>query len=162
MNSRSPPEAPAAASFKRSPGPISALTMLSSAMLSPEQVGEFLAVIDPVTCSKYDDWLHLMMACHNASGGAAVEEFVAWAISDPDIQSLMRRRIARSGIRSNCEKPNGITVGTLFKAVCDAGQSTTGGGDAAGSPPRMTSPELPEEIPSDGSQRQTLPRNELR
>ena len=118
------------------------------AILSPEQIGEFLAVVDPAKYRKYDDWLHLMMACHQASGGTAVEEFVAWAISDPEYTAHETKNREKWDTL-DCEKPNGIKVGTLFKAVCDAGRPDLVA-EIHRQPASDDFPEPPDEIPPNG------------
>jgi hypothetical protein len=60
-----------------------------------------------------------MMASHRATGGAGVEEFVAWSVGDPDYadhEMSIRKRWA-----SFKPRPGGVTLGTLLKAVSDAG-----------------------------------------
>jgi hypothetical protein len=115
-----PPEAPTAL-LQALARPDTRSGSTSPAILSPEQISELLAVVDPAKFRKYDDWLHLMMACHQASGGTAVEEFVAWAISDPHYTAHETKNREKWDTL-DCEKPNGIKAGTLFKAVCDAGR----------------------------------------
>ena len=116
-----PPEAPAAL-LQALAKPDTSSQDTSPAMLSAEQVGDLLAVVDPTKHREYNDWLHLMMVCHHASGGAAVEEFVAWATSDPEYAAHETKNREKWD-SLDCEKPDGIKAGTLFKAVCDAGRS---------------------------------------
>jgi hypothetical protein len=94
----------------------------SEPVLSPDQVRSLLAVIDPTKYRKRDDWLELMMAAHHASSGLAADQFVAWAISDPQYADHEAKN-RETWDSLNAEKPNGITVGTLFRAVRDAGRS---------------------------------------
>lgn len=93
----------------------------SEPVLSPEQAGTLLAVLDPTKYRERADWLELMMAAHQGSGGLAAEQFVAWAISDPRyVDHEAQNREAWDSL--DAEKPGGVTVGTLFKAVSDAGR----------------------------------------
>jgi hypothetical protein len=123
----------------------------SPAMLSAEQVGELLAVVDPTKYREYDEWLHLMMACHHASSGAAIEEFVAWAVSDP-MYAAHETKNREKWDTLDCAKSNGIKVGTLFKAVCDAGRSDLVA-EMHRQPASEDFQEPPEEISSTGSRK---------
>lgn len=49
----------------------------------PTDIANILEHMDPTNFQDHDMWLSLMMACHHASAGEAVEEFVAWSTQDP-------------------------------------------------------------------------------
>jgi hypothetical protein len=88
--------------------------------LSAEQLAELLTGLDPTDWREHDRWRNLMMACHHATGGEGMAEFVAWSTSDPvysdHIPSIEKRwgSLGRKG---------GITAETLFRALHDAGQA---------------------------------------
>lgn len=85
--------------------------------VSGEQLLEMLACLDPTNYASNDAWLRLAMSCHAATGGLGVEEFVAWSVQDPyysDDAEVIRDRWESF-------KGDGITAGTLFKELIDAG-----------------------------------------
>ena len=85
--------------------------------VSCEQLAEMLACLDPTDYGSNEVWLRLAMSCHAATGGLGVEEFVAWSIQDPyysDDAEVIRDRWESF-------KGDGITAGTLFKELIDAG-----------------------------------------
>ena len=89
--------------------------------LTPPQLEEQLLYLNPVNFRDYDKWLHLMMACHYATHGLGLEEFIAWSILDEqyaDAEKVIRSKW--EGLR--LEGPaTTVTTGTLYKAVIDAG-----------------------------------------
>lgn len=88
---------------------------------SPEEVAAMLEGLDPADFSDEQKWRELMMACHHASGGDAREEFIAWSWGDPDYAN--DERIGPRWDSLHTDKPGGITVQTLYKALSDAGRS---------------------------------------
>lgn len=88
--------------------------------ITPEQLERLLSTLDVAAYNgRHDDWIRIMMASHRATGGAGVEEFVAWSTGDPDYaddEASIRKRWA-----SFKPRPGGVTLGTLLKAVADAG-----------------------------------------
>ena len=50
---------------------------------SLEEIQLILSNLDITRYKEHDDWLHIMMACHHASAGAARQEFINWSTSDP-------------------------------------------------------------------------------
>ncbi len=96
------------------------LGSLTPAQLTPHELTEMLTVLDPTKFRNYDDWLKLMMACHHATGGEGVEEFASWSARDPNYASRAAETRKTWG-SLNCNRSDGVTVGTLFKAVTDAG-----------------------------------------
>ena len=63
-----------------------------------------------------DQWQPLMMACHYATDGNGIEEFVAWSLQDPKYahaENQIRHRW--DSLRDS--KDNNITIGTLYKIV---------------------------------------------
>jgi hypothetical protein len=88
--------------------------------ITPEQLEKLLSKLDVMKFHRlHDDWLAIMMSCHYGTRGAGVDEFVAWSISDPDYaddEARIRARWQRLEL-----KPNGVKLGTLLKALVDAG-----------------------------------------
>ena len=85
--------------------------------ISPEQLEDMLAHLDPTDYASHDEWLKLAMSCHAATGGLGIEEFIAWSIQDEyysDDEEVIRDRWESF-------KGDGITAGTLFKELVDAG-----------------------------------------
>lgn len=80
--------------------------------VAPELLAEWLEQIDPTEFKDQRKWQDMMMACHHATNGAGVDEFIAWSTSDPDYSDhgeIIRRRWDSLDAR-----PNGITVRTLI------------------------------------------------
>lgn len=88
--------------------------------ITPGQLELLLSRLDVIAYSgRHDDWLRIMMSSHYGTAGAAVDEFVAWSISDPDYaheEARIRDRWSKLEI-----KPEGVKLGTLLKALSDAG-----------------------------------------
>jgi hypothetical protein len=85
--------------------------------IQPDQLAEMLSKLDPKDYSDYDKWLKLLMSCHAATGGLGVDEFIEWSIQDEyyiDDSEVIREKW-------DSLKGEGITAGTLFKEVIDAG-----------------------------------------
>lgn len=88
---------------------------------SPEWLADALEHLD-VSAYRGDHakWLELMMACHDATGGAGCDEFVAWSTSDP-IYSGQGETIARRWDSLDSKKAGRVTARTLEKHLVDAG-----------------------------------------
>jgi predicted P-loop ATPase len=88
--------------------------------ITPEQLERLLSKLDVAAYNRrHDDWLAIMMASHHATAGAGIDEFVAWSLGDPDYagdEADIRKRWRSLGL-----KPNGVRLGTLLKALSDAG-----------------------------------------
>ncbi len=89
--------------------------------VTPEQLEKLLSGLDVAPYNRrHDDWMRIMMAAHYGTGGAGVDPFVAWSLGDPtyaDDEEVIRRKW-----RSLAMKPNGVKLGTLLKALSDAGK----------------------------------------
>lgn len=84
-----------------------------------EQLVSMLARLDATDFQDELKWRELMMASHHATGGAGLDAFLAWSLSDAryagnDDDIRMRWNSLNA-------KRNSITVGTLFKSLIDAG-----------------------------------------
>lgn len=89
--------------------------------ITPEQLEELLTGLDVLEYNcRYDDWLKIMMSAHFGTNGEGVDEFVAWSLGDSDYTD--DEAMIRDKWRSLHAKPNGVKVGTLLKALSDAGQ----------------------------------------
>lgn len=85
-----------------------------------EEVGAMLDLLDPENFREHDKWLSLAMACHHASGGEAREEFLDWSARDPNFADD-RERNADRWDSFDATTTKGITVGTLYKFLAEAG-----------------------------------------
>lgn len=65
------------------------------AEITPEELAELLTQLPPEAYRTNEAWFKLMAAAYHATGGAGVDEFVAWSISDPEYaehEERIRRR----------------------------------------------------------------------
>lgn len=90
--------------------------------LTPKHLAELLGVLDPVSFRQYERWLSLMMACHQGTGGSGGKEFTAWCTQDPEYANDARE-ILDKWDRLDCERPDGVTVRTLFHEVIGSGHA---------------------------------------
>lgn len=89
--------------------------------IDAEQLAEMLTGLNAEDYRDQGKWLELMMACHHATAGAGRDEFIAWSTSDPSY-SDQGYGIGRrwDSLNVNCE--GGVKIGTLCKALLDAGR----------------------------------------
>jgi hypothetical protein len=83
--------------------------------IDEERLAEWLALIDIAEYKDQKKWQDMMMACHFATNGAGVDEFIAWSTSDPEYSDhgdKIRRRWD-----SLKTKPGAITARTLIAAL---------------------------------------------
>ena len=83
--------------------------------ISEERLVEWLGHIDVTEYKDQKKWQDMMMACHFATNGAGVDEFIAWSTSDPDYAEhgdIICRRWNSLDV-----KPNSITARTLIAAL---------------------------------------------
>lgn len=83
--------------------------------MAPEMLGEWLSDVNVEEYRDQTRWQDLMMACHAATGGIGMDEFIAWSTSDPGYVDH-GAKIARRW-NSLETKPDGITVRTLIAAL---------------------------------------------
>lgn len=93
-----------------------------------DALAQLLSVLDPrdYSSSGSEDWFRLMCACHDATAGEGIEEFIEWCAGDPDYADehhiqLNRRRWASVRAASDSDLDLPTTKATLFRAVIDAG-----------------------------------------
>jgi hypothetical protein len=88
---------------------------------SPEWLAAALEHLDvSIYSGDHDRWLELMMACHDATAGAACDEFVLWSIGDSTYAD-QAADIARRWDGLSSDTPSRVTVKTLYKHFSDAG-----------------------------------------
>lgn len=93
--------------------------------ITNEQLTELLAVLDPTDYGprKHDEWFRLMAACHDATAGHGLPEWLAWCARDSlydnaaDEESTTRRWHSLTA-----GKDGGADYRTLLKAVSQAGR----------------------------------------
>lgn len=87
-------------------------------VISDELLAELLSHFDPNDYSGYDPWLIIAMASHSATGGSGFHEFHQWCM-DGDAYSS-EERVQQQWDSFDANEAEGVTIGTLFKAVEDA------------------------------------------
>lgn len=95
-------------------------------IMTNEQMAAMLAVLDPADFGRghYDRWIALAAACHDATGGGGLVEFLAWCAGDPDYaDETAQERVVRHWASFKAGKRGGATYRTLLRAVADAGHA---------------------------------------
>jgi len=93
-----------------------------SGVIDSDQLATLLEALSAEQFSDHDTWLKLMMACHHATSGEGVDEFVAWSVTDARYaghDETVRGRWASL----SASRDHAVTYLTLFKAVSEAGRS---------------------------------------
>jgi predicted P-loop ATPase len=80
---------------------------------SPEVVAEVLDTLDVTAFRDQQDWQDFMMATVAVSDGEAVEEFIAWSITDP-LYADDAERIRDRWKSTAAKKPGGITGKSFY------------------------------------------------
>ncbi|MEJ1161165.1 DUF5906 domain-containing protein [Prosthecomicrobium sp. N25] len=88
---------------------------VDAAEIAPELLADWLALVTVEDYREELKWRELMMACHAATGGNGVEEFVAWSTSDPAYADHGEK--IRTRWNSLETKPGAITARTLIAAL---------------------------------------------
>jgi len=91
-----------------------------SARIEPEQLASMLAALPVEDFGSNDAWEPILMAAHHATGGAGLPEFVEWSTQDPAYSDHAAMIEARWNSLDS-DKAGGRTIGTLNKALADAG-----------------------------------------
>lgn len=94
-------------------------------VMSNEQLAEMLAVLDPVDFGSghYDSWIALAAACHDATAGGGLIEFLNWCAGDPVYADEgSQERVARHWESFEAGRRGGATFRSLLRAVADAGR----------------------------------------
>lgn len=76
--------------------------------------------LDVEDYNEHDKWFSLMCACHHATDGDGIEEFVAWSTEDLDYSD--DESVIRGRWESLWDKENSITVGSLVHALEQNGE----------------------------------------
>jgi hypothetical protein len=91
-----------------------------SARIAPEQLAQMLEVLPADGFNSNDTWEPVLMAAHHATGGAGLAEFIEWSTQDPAFGN--HAAIIEGRWNSlDSDKAGGRTIGTLNKALADAG-----------------------------------------
>ena len=90
--------------------------------IAPEDLERMLGVLDPENFQDHGDWLPVMQACHEATGGLGEDEFVLWSTSDPAY--VHDEQTIRTRWRSLGRNKNGrlVTRATLFQELIGVGR----------------------------------------
>ncbi|MFM9846051.1 MAG: phage/plasmid primase, P4 family [Hyphomicrobiaceae bacterium] len=99
----------------------SSTTTSSSTRHTPQELAAMLRGLDATSYRDQERWLRLMMACHAATGGEDVEEFIDFSTSDPMYRSHADRIMARWRSLS-ANKTGAVTERTLYRELIDAGK----------------------------------------
>ncbi len=95
---------------------------IESATIDASLLQKMLSHLDPKNYRDHADWLPILMASHQATGGskAGLAVFLAWSTSDPDYAGAgddirHRWRTFKAG------KDGGVTIRTLFSELTELG-----------------------------------------
>jgi len=89
---------------------------------TPEEIEQMLSALDVEEFQDQDEWFALMQACHHASGGDAMAEFIEWSTGDPtysDDGPIISKRW--ESLSSEGDGPL-VTYATLYKTLTEAGR----------------------------------------
>ncbi|WP_100259708.1 DUF5906 domain-containing protein [Qipengyuania seohaensis] len=102
--------------------PVSEQSQAEAGDVEPERLAEMLGALTVEDYRDQNEWLNLMMACHHATGGDGLLEFIEWSTSDPDYAE--HSEVIRNRWNSlSCDGPGGkVTQGFLFKRINEAGR----------------------------------------
>jgi P4 family phage/plasmid primase-like protien len=89
--------------------------------LSSEQLLELLSGLDPKNFRDGARWRSLLWACHHGTAGSGRQAFVEWSARDEQF-ATEQDKTGRAWDRARDERAEGITVGTLFHELKQAGQ----------------------------------------
>lgn len=87
--------------------------------LTPRMLAANLERLDPSEFEDYNDWMNLMMACHHATAGEGLDEFVEWSTRAPghaDAAEVIAYKW--NGLRVD---DRGVTVQYLYRQLHDRG-----------------------------------------
>lgn len=98
--------------------------------ISNDALAQLLSVLDPrdYASTGSQDWFRLMCACHDATAGEGIEEFIEWCAGDPEYADehhiqMNRRRWASVRAASDSDLNQPATKATLYRAVAQAGHA---------------------------------------
>ena len=85
---------------------------------TPDEIAAMLSGLDAKQFRDHDPWFELLAACHHASGGHAMQEFIHWSTSDPAHSDQAESIEYRWDTLDPAKQ--GYSVKTLFKALHEA------------------------------------------
>lgn len=93
--------------------------------ITSDRLGALLAALDPREFGKghHDDFVALMAACHEVTGGDGREAFLDWAAGDPDYGTDATETNGDRWDTFESGKPGGAGIGTIRKFLVDAGRA---------------------------------------
>jgi P4 family phage/plasmid primase-like protien len=89
--------------------------------LTSKQLKELLSGLDSRNFRDGTRWRSLLWACHHGTAGAGREAFVEWSAGDEQFANE-QEKTGNAWDRARDERADGITVGTLFHELKQAGQ----------------------------------------
>lgn len=103
--------------------------------ITNEQLADLLAALDPVQFRDHDKWFRIMCACHDATAGHGLGEFLEWCFRDDLYATAAHEEaITRRWNSLTAGKPGGADYRSLLKLVSAAGRpdlvAALGDGDA--------------------------------
>lgn len=107
------------------PDPVDLVDGTRVGRISNEKLAELLAVLDPLDygSGNYDGWIRLAAACHDATAGGGMIEWLAWCEGDQAYANdEARERNVRHWQSFKAGQPGGATYRTLLQAVSAAGR----------------------------------------
>jgi P4 family phage/plasmid primase-like protien len=90
---------------------------VSPALITPLELEQILSLLPVEKYRDNDSWLQVAMACHHATGGEGLTQFVAWSVADPeysDQQSVIEARWRSMAVSPNADP---ITLRTLCREL---------------------------------------------
>lgn len=96
-------------------------SVVEAGEIDAEQLEEMLKGLNPENFRNHEAWLELMMACHQGTNGAGLEEFVTWSTSDPTYSNA-DEQIRTRWNSLQADGAGKVTVKTLYKALHDVGK----------------------------------------
>ena len=95
-------------------------------VIDPEELAVLLKALDPRNYGqgKYAEWIALGAACHDATNGYGLSEWLEWCADDPDYSNVPAMERAECTWGSfEAGRSGGATYRTLFRAVRLAGRA---------------------------------------
>ena len=93
-------------------------------VLDEGELATLLAALDPASYGqgRYNEWITLGAACHDATGGHGLAEWLAWCARDPAYDFVEAQEAATAAWDSfEAGRPGGASYKTLFRKVREAG-----------------------------------------
>src|SRR5262249_7288771 len=101
-----------------SPGASRAYSPDTKPAFTPERLTMVLEQLDATEFRDYKKWFSFMCACHEATGGLAKAEFLAWSVTDPKYAND-GPEIGRKWDKLELGKAGNATVGSLIHTLID-------------------------------------------